>query len=136
MARSSTTNRGQTMREKLFNLFVYLKEDDQIIDRIGGVCHKRDGTENQKLAFLQSQVKFDFSKAKRYPVPARYKMVVDGKATAGRIGYQAFNQLAGIGKQIEFFEEVFEDLGAGDSPLMCITVIVDGQPRIEAVEKV
>ena len=58
-----------------------------------------------------------------------------GDPIPGLIRYQSYVQLASIGKQIEFFEEVFQDLGASHNPLMCVTAIVDGQPQIEGFGK-
>jgi len=40
-----------------------------------------------------------------------------------------------MGRQTEFFEEVFQHLGAPENPLMCVTPIVNGQPMIQGIER-
>ena len=122
------------MKEKLFNLFLFVMGD--IIHEIGAVCHEQAGSDAQKLAFLQSQVATDFPAAKRYPVPDRYILAGDrGAAVPGGLRYQSYLQLTAMGRQTEFFEEVFQDLGAPENPLMCVTPIVNGQPMIQGIER-
>jgi len=122
------------MQEKLFNLFLFVTDD--VIREIGAVRHKHSGTDAEKLAFLQSQVATDFPIAKRYSVPNRYVLVQPkGIRKRGALRYQSYVQLAAIGKQIEFFEEIFEELEAPHNPLMCITPIVDGQLRVDGIDK-
>ena len=122
------------MKEKLFNLFLFVMGD--IIHEIGAVCHERAGTDAQKLAFLQSQVATDFPVAKRYPVPDRYILAGDrGVAAPGGLRYQSYLKLTAMGRQTEFFEEVFQHLGAPENPLMCVTPIVNGQPMIQGTER-
>jgi hypothetical protein len=40
-----------------------------------------------------------------------------------------------MGRQAEFFEEIFRDLGAPKNPLICVNPIVYGKPMIQAVER-
>jgi hypothetical protein len=40
-----------------------------------------------------------------------------------------------MGRQTEFFEEIFQDLEAPKNPLMCVTPIVHGQSMIQGVER-
>jgi hypothetical protein len=123
------------MKEKLFNLFLLI--EDGIICQIGAVCHEKDGTDEQKTKFLQSQVDSDLPNAKLYPLPKRYIRFTEPSAgIAGSLSYEGFQQLGAAGKQLEVFEEVFKDLGASQNPLVCITAIVNGKPLIEAVETI
>lgn len=119
------------MTEPTFNLFLFIS--DEVITGIGATVRKQSGTDTEKLRCLQDSVADDCRVCKRYQVPARYVMVRDGRAHQRRIGYVAFKQLASIGRQIEFFEEVFQDLGAPQNPLMVVTPVVDGHPRIDDV---
>jgi hypothetical protein len=122
------------MKEKLSNLFLFVMGD--ITHEIGAVCHEQAGSDAEKLAFLQSQVATDFPAAKRYSVPDRYLLAGDGgAAVSGGLRYQSYLQLAAMGRQAEFFEEVFQELGAPKNPLMCVTPIVYGKPMIQAVER-
>jgi len=123
------------MKEKLFNLFLVI--EDAIIQQIGAVCHEKDGTDEQKTKFLQSQVNDDLKNAKIYSLPKRYVMITKkSSGTSGSISYDSFEQLGATGKQLEMFEEVFEDLGASQNPLVCITPIVNGKLLIEPFEKI
>jgi hypothetical protein len=122
------------MKEKLFNLFLFVTGN--IIHEIGAVCYEQSGNDAQKLAFLQSQVATDFPATKRYPVPDRYILAGDrAAAVSGGLRYQSYLQLKAMGKQTEFFEEVFYDLGAPQNPLMWVTPIVNGQPMIQGIER-
>ena len=120
------------MKEKVFNLFVFVT--DEVIHETGAVCHERNGTDKEKLAYLQAQVQADLPNAKRYSVADRYVLVRPGSpGTPGRLRYQSYQELASIGRHTEFFEEVFQHLCGPDNPLMCVTPIVDGRPRVDAV---
>lgn len=54
------------MAEKIFNLFLFIEND--IVVELGGKFHKRDGSEEEQLSFLQSQIEEDFKSAKRFKV--------------------------------------------------------------------
>jgi len=117
------------MTEEIFNLFVYVSGEMEIIDELGVASHKVDGTDEQKLAHLQAAVDSDYAAAKRYPVPNRYMLKsVGGEMQPGRITYATFVTRI---EPTEFFEEVFADHNAGQDPLMCITCIMNGEPVID-----
>jgi hypothetical protein len=119
------------VKEKVFNVFLFV--EDAIIIGLGARCHHADGSDREKIAFLQRQVKHDLAQAERFPIPTRYRLVFSD----GRIGtgsqYQCYLQLALLQRHLELFEEVFIHYQAPDSPLMCITPIVGGKPRADAV---
>lgn len=122
---------GIGMKEKILNLFLYV--ENGIIHQIGAVCHFHSGTDAEKISFLQAQVMADYLEAKRYTVPDRYIVVSQGIDTPNRLTYATYLRLPEIGKQTELFDEVFEDFGASSTPLICITPIVDGMPRVDEV---
>jgi hypothetical protein len=39
-------------------------------------------------------------------------------------------------RHLDLFEKIFTHYGASDSPLMCITPIVDNKPKVERVTSV
>lgn len=125
--------KGGSEKEKVFNLFLFVVHG--LICEIGAVCHLHAGTDASKIAFLQAQVMADYSNAKRYPVPDRYIVVTDGIEIPNRLSYAGYLQLSQAGKNTELFDEAFQDLGASSSPLICITPIVDGWPRVDEVEQ-
>lgn len=124
------------MRETIYNLFLFIQED--LIKELGVVAHDADGADAEKLRQLQAAASADHHQARRYPVPDRFHVVVtlDGveRHIPGRLSYPGYLQLAAVGRHLELFESLFEDVGAPPDPLTCITPIVDGEPRIEAVE--
>lgn len=122
------------MREKVFNLFLFI--EDEIIVGLGARCHQTEGSDGEKIAFLQRQVKHDLPAAQRFSMPTRYQLVFPDGRTGTGIQYQSYQQLARLQRHLDLFEEVFTHFGASENPLMCITPVVDGKPRIEAVTQV
>ena len=122
------------MAERIFNLFLEVKE--QTIYELGAVCHNAGGSDQTKLAFLQRNVLADLPRAKRYPIPERYR-IVDRETGhhASSMSYESYLTLSELGKHLEVFEEIFADLKGPANPLMCITPIIDGKPQIDVVER-
>lgn len=115
------------MREQVFNLFYFVGAD--IIEELGAVAHEADGTDEQKVTFLQSLVNTDYKTCRRFPVPQR-------KSSSGTripMTVEAYNALLRVGRNLELFEELFNDLEAGVTPLHCVTGIVDGNPKIDVI---
>lgn len=50
-------------RETIYNLFVYL--DGGVVGELGAAAHQVEGTDEEKIAFLQSAVDFDHAAARR-----------------------------------------------------------------------
>jgi hypothetical protein len=115
------------MGEQVFNLFYFAKAD--IIEELGAVAHEADGTDEQKVTFLQSLVNTDYETCRRFPVPQT-------KSPSGArvpVSVESYNALLRVGRNLELFEEIFDDLDAGATPLHCITGIVDGKPKIDVI---
>jgi hypothetical protein len=122
------------VKEKVFNLFLFVEND--IIVGLGARCHQADGSDREKLAFLQRQVKHDVKTAERFPMPERYQLVSPDGETGTCLQYRSYQKLAMLQRHLDLFEEIFTHFGASDSPLMCITPIVDNKPKIEGVTHV
>jgi hypothetical protein len=122
---------GGSRTEKTFNLFLFV-DGDPII-QLGACCHEQEGSDRQKLSFLQSRVEADLPGAERFPIPDRYKLVRPGGTGTTGLRYQSYLDLSRLGKHLELFEEVFVHFGAPNNPLMCITPVVDGKPRVDTV---
>lgn len=115
------------MGEQVFNLFYFVRAD--IIEELGAVAHEADGTDEQKVTLLQSLVNTDYKTCRRFQVPQR-------KGSAGArvpMSLESYSALFRVGRNLELFEEIFDDLDAGEAPLHCVTGIVDGKPKIDVI---
>lgn len=115
------------MNERVFNLFYFARAD--VIEELGAAVHEADRSDEEKAMFLQSLVETDYKSCRRFPVPQR------GTPSGARVpmSVQSYNTLLRLGRDLELFEEIFDDLGAGANPLHCVTGIVDGKPKIDLV---
>lgn len=129
-ASSPHTKQEDEQVEPIFNLFVFV--NDGLIAEVGATCHRMNGTDAAKTAFLQQRVNVDWQTTKRYPLPAHFKMVSSGTQLPG-ISYEMFLALIQADKHLELFEAAFQEFDASDSPLFCITPIVDGVPKMEVM---
>lgn len=120
--------------EPVFNLFLFLSHADQIVTEIGAVRHDLAGPDARMLRHLQLAVADDLPGCRRFPVPDRYQLVdAAGGLAKGRLRWPTFVLLQEAGEHILVFEEVLAELGATQSPLCCITAVVDGTPRVDGV---
>lgn len=120
------------MRERIFNVFLYIRESDDIISELGVVVHERAGPDADKLAYLQEKVRGDFRIARRFKLPRECVYVApDGTKTERCFSYAGFAALQQANQHMQVFEQMFSAIDAGRTPLMCITPILDGVPRID-----
>lgn len=122
------------MLEKIFNLFVFVT--DGVIHELGATVHERNGTDAEKVSFLQTQVSTDFKKAARFPVPDRY--VLEDEVSNERVAalkYENLRVLMRMNLHTRIFEEIFASFNATAEPLCCMTPIANNQPQIEQVEE-
>jgi hypothetical protein len=126
--------RSCSMSEIVANLFVYVH--DEVVEELGVVRHDLEGTDDQKIAFLKSQVIADASRSTRHPLPvANIKIWIGVDATNG-LPFQMYSYLARTGNALRFFEEPLAAINAPQESLVCITPIVDGKPKIDVVTHV
>lgn len=117
------------MSETVANLFLYV--EDEVIKSLGAVAHDFDGDDDQAKIFLQSRVCVDASRAARYPLPvASIKSWLGVDAEQG-LSLEMFSYLGRTGKATWLFEGPLQAVKAPERPLVCITPIVDGKPRID-----
>jgi len=123
------------MTEKTFNIFIFVEND--IIYELGVVVHEQEGTDQEKLAFLQSQLVTDFKKAIRLLLPNRYLIEygATGK-TINALKYEKFRALTQMNLYMQVFEEIFQSFNASQNPLFCLTPVIDGELRIDATQEV
>lgn len=120
------------MIEKIFNLFVY--SDCDSINRVGVVSHEIEGTDDEKISFLQANVESDFANVIEYDLPRSILSNYNGLKKNG-IEYRIFRDLCHKGQSLALFENAFIKLGAKQTPLVVLTIVKDGDIIIEGVEK-
>ena len=76
----------------------------------------------------------DLPNAIHFPVPAKYQLATSSGLKPG-LRYEGYTKLGELGEHLDVFEEIFAHFNGPPDPLNCITPIVDGQPKIEAVSK-
>lgn len=105
------------MKEIVYNLFLFVESD--YVVAIGAVEHELPGSDNQRIAELQTAVAEDAKRTSRRPITP--------------FPWDTYVALQRLGKSLEIFEEVFMEMNAPQDPLVVVTPIVDGTPRIDFV---
>jgi hypothetical protein len=119
--------------EIIMNLW-YVTDDEGLIYSLRARCYVRSGSDEEKLAFLQSCAETDFLIAQPFPVPERlHTTVIEGK-NRKRMPVASHAALEATGGIKMLFEEVYQQmekqlpaqtkLGIGRDPLVCITPLL------------
>lgn len=119
------------MREKVANVFLYVA--GRVVREVGLVWHDAGGTDAEKIQLLQEKVWGDWKVARRHPLPADYIMVLpDGRREPGALSYDGYRTLCQEGRQMDVLEPFLAlyDFAPRD-PVLVVTPVVDGRPRIE-----
>lgn len=123
------------VRETIYNLFLFV--EDGIITGLGVTSRESGGSDTEKLALLQRNARDDIGTVRRFPIPSRFKVrgVADGKEriVSGLLTYERYRKLVEASEHLDVFEELFKAIGAPPDPLLCITPVVDGVPRVDGV---
>ncbi|WP_200896634.1 MULTISPECIES: hypothetical protein [Chromobacterium] len=102
--------------EPVYNIYTYFEGGE--LRAIGIKPYYRKGGDQKKLAFLRERATLDFSSVQRVPlVPP--------------MPQEEYFARQRIGNTLEIFEPLLASVGAGRTPLFCITPIVDGVPKID-----
>ncbi|WP_444889499.1 hypothetical protein [Microbulbifer sp. DLAB2-AA] len=104
--------------EEIYNLFFY--SDDKRVSDIGCVVHRIDGSDEEKLKFLQAHLENDSANSKRYEIPHQYLNEKNEFTNAEMRSLMRLGRAAGV------FEKIFLEHGAPASPLMIITPVLNG----------
>ncbi|HKB87278.1 MAG TPA: hypothetical protein VKD08_13980 [Ignavibacteriaceae bacterium] len=105
------------MNEIILN--IYLIINNNIVEEFRAVAYEREGGDDNKIKFLKSRAKDDFDSAYRFDAPTdKY-----GKF----MNYNRFSKLEKRGMQFRLFEEIFSNFKLPESPLICVTPVVDGK---------
>lgn len=114
------------MTEKIFNLFLFI--ENGIVHKLGAVCHRMSGSDQEKTDFLRSQAETDLAGAKLHPVPERYILLTDDTSELGKIRYQSYaEEAAQLFGPYDIFEEILVEFRAPRNLLACISPVEDGK---------
>ncbi len=103
--------KGDCVTETAYNLFLYISQSS--ITEIGIMPHILEGTDSEKLSFLQARVQQDHQTANRIQ-----PSIV--------ITWRNYEALMRLGRQLEIFKSLFQELEAQRNPLVVITPVVNG----------
>lgn len=104
------------MSERVFNIFIYF--DGGRATEYGVRHYRREGNEKAQGALLKASVASDHGVARRFPLPRSFTP-------------QEWLALQRRGLSLSIFEEAFQLFRAPREPIICITAIVDGDPKVE-----
>ncbi len=105
------------MSEKILNL--YLVIDNGTIEELRACSYETDGSDEEKISLLKKNAANDFHSSFKFDAPVSNS----GK----KMKYNQFSRLEKQGKQFLLFEEIFQKFQVPDSPLICLTPVVDGK---------
>jgi hypothetical protein len=106
------------MRENVYNLFLYVERD--VVVELGVVAHGMEGTDEEKTTLSRSHVPSDFVQAQRFQLRRA-------------VEWREYQGMMRLGRHLELFEPALASVGAQEHPLVVVTPIVNGAPRIDAV---
>lgn len=120
------------MMEQIFNLFYFSTSD--VITEVGVVGHLIEGSDNDKIAFLQANVESDLLAAKKFPLPELFKLRKDG-ITRNAIDHVSYRNLCLEHKGLLIFENIFNHYNAKGNPLVIVTPVREGIIYYEGVDE-
>ncbi len=105
------------MKEIILN--IYLIINNHHVEGFRVVPYEAEGSDEEKIDFLKSRVRSDYSKSEKFNAPVN---------SAGKfMSYNKFAKLEKQGMQFQLFEEIFSKFDVAENPLICVTPVVDGE---------
>ncbi len=105
------------MTEKILNLYIIIEHG--IIEEFRACSYEARGSDEEKISFLKKNAAHDF--------PSSFKFDPPVSNSGKKMKYKQFARLEKQGKQFLLFEEIFLQFQVPDSPLVCLTPVVDGK---------
>jgi len=119
--------------ETIFNIFTIC--NDGVIEHIGFKTHELEGTDEEKIEFLQKNVQADSSDLKYIKIPESFKLTKGKTEITGGITVESYNTLNHNGTLSVLFEPIFQMYDVSQTPLFVVTFVVDGEIKIEGFDK-
>lgn len=105
------------MDETILN--IYLVIDSGVVVEFKAKGYQMEGRDSEKIKFLKDRVEDDLPSAFRFDAP------IDRNGNFMK--YNKFAKLEKQGMHFQLFEEIFSKFEIPESPLICVTPIVDGK---------
>jgi hypothetical protein len=122
------------MSERVANLYWIIQ--DGVIRGRAAWGHTIDGTDEEKLRFLQEHAVEDFKTAFKWGVPEGWVYVKDGTTSPGMSWDTYCQQLSPLMGDSRWFEDIFQDLDMPQDPLVVVTCVVDGVVTVEGFKEI
>lgn len=104
-------------KEKIINIYVIIKNREVV--QFKACAYETEGTDRDKIEFLQSKVREDFENAETFNAPV---------SPAGSfMSYDKFSKLEERGMQKELYSNIFNEYDLPENPLILVTPVVDGK---------
>ena len=104
------------MNEIILNIYLIINKG--LVEGFRAVAYEREGGDDNKIKFLKSKAREDFSKAYHFEAPMDEK----GKY----MSYKRFHKFEKRGMHFQLFEDIFSKFEVPEHPLICVTPVVDG----------
>lgn len=105
------------MLETILN--IYLIIENNFVVAFKAISYEYEGGDDNKISFLKSKAKEDISKAYKFDAPVNKSNEF--------MSYNKFAKLEKQGMHFQLFEEIFSKFDLPESPLICVTPVVDGE---------
>ena len=105
------------MNEIILN--IYLIINNGLVEEFRAVSYEMEGGDDRKIEFLKTHAKNDYPKAILFDAPSDE----NGKF----MNYKRFHKLEKRGMHFQLFEDIFQQFGVAENPLICVTPVVDGK---------
>ena len=104
------------MFETILNIYLIIQNGFVVAFKVK--AYDMDGGDDDKISFLKSKAKEDFNSAYKFDAPSDEK--------GQFMTYNKFAKLEKRGMHFQLFEEIFSSFKIPESPLICVTPVVDG----------
>jgi hypothetical protein len=137
-------------QEIILNLW-YVIDDERMIYSLRARCYVHSGTDEEKLAYLQSVAETDYLIAQTFPIPERFHTTVSNGNLSDKLPVATYS---GIRKSVPFaalFEDAIQEMEKqvpkqtrlliGKQPIVCMTPLLgdeDGnmRPLTDNIERI
>jgi len=108
------------MNETILNIFLEI-ENDYVVG-FKAKSHLSDEGDQEKILFLKEKAKTDYTNSFHFDAPH--------DKNENFMKYRNFSKLENRGMHFQLFEEIFSSFDVPESPLVCVTPVVDGKVLI------